>query len=123
MLAEYGTMSLKEVLAPAMQMAEGYPMEAQTANSIERARNRIKEWPYSAKIFLPHAGEDREAPSAGEIFVQKDLLATLTKLVEAEQQALKKKKSRVMPSMLPTIVSTTEILQPSLHGDARNRED
>jgi len=94
MLAEYGTMSLKEVLAPAMQMAEGYPMEAQTANSIERARNRIKEWPYSAKIFLPHAGEDREAPSAGEIFVQKDLLATLTKLVEAEQQALKKKKSR-----------------------------
>ncbi|MCK7537192.1 MAG: gamma-glutamyltransferase [Marinilabiliales bacterium] len=52
------------------------------------------EWPYSAKVFLPHAGEEREAPSAGEIFVQKDLLATLTKLVEAEQQALKKKKSR-----------------------------
>src|SRR5687768_404863 len=35
MLAEYGTMSLKEVLAPAMQMAAGYPIEAQTANSIE----------------------------------------------------------------------------------------
>ncbi len=94
MLAEYGTMSLKEVLAPAMQMAEGYPMEAQTANSIERQKSRIKEWPYSAKVFLPHAGEDREAPSAGEIFVQKDLLATLTKLVEAEQTALKKKKTR-----------------------------
>ena len=87
-------MSLKEVLAPAMQMAEGYPIEAQTANSIERNKSRIREWPYSAKVFLPHAGEEREAPSAGEIFVQKDLLATLTKLVEAEQQALKKKKSR-----------------------------
>jgi len=94
MLAEYGTMSLKEVLAPAMEMAAGYPIEAQTANSIERAKNRIKEWPYSAKVFLPHAGEEREAPSAGEVFVQKELLATLTKLVEAEQQALKKKKSR-----------------------------
>jgi gamma-glutamyltranspeptidase/glutathione hydrolase len=94
MLAEYGTMSLKEVLAPAMQMAEGYPMEAQTANSIERQKERIKEWPYSVKVLLPHAGEDREAPSAGEIFVQKDLLATLTKLVEAEQTALKKKKTR-----------------------------
>jgi len=94
MLAEYGTMSLKEVLAPSMQMAEGYPMEAQTANSIERQKSRIKEWPYSAKVFLPHAGEDREAPSAGEIFVQKDLLATLTKLVEAEQTALKNKKTR-----------------------------
>jgi gamma-glutamyltranspeptidase/glutathione hydrolase len=94
MLAEYGTMSLKEVLAPAMQMAEGYPMEAQTASSIERNKSRIKEWPYSAKTFLPHAGEKHEAPVAGEIFVQKDLLATLTKLVEAEQEALKKKKSR-----------------------------
>ncbi|HSO77440.1 MAG TPA: gamma-glutamyltransferase, partial [Bacteroidales bacterium] len=94
MLAEYGTMSLKEVLAPAMQMAAGYPIEAQTANSIERQKDRIKEWPYSAKVFLPHAGEKREAPSAGEIFVQTDLLATLTKLVETEQLALKKKKSR-----------------------------
>ncbi len=94
MLAEYGTMSLREVLAPAMEMAAGYPIEAQTANSIERAKNRIKEWPYSAKVFLPHAGEEREAPSAGEIFVQNDLLATLTKLVETEQQALKKRKSR-----------------------------
>lgn len=94
MLAEYGTMSLKEVLAPAMQMAGGYPIEAQTANSIERNKRRIKEWPYSARVFLPHAGEEREAPSAGEIFVQQDLLATLTKLVEAEQQALKKRKPR-----------------------------
>jgi gamma-glutamyltranspeptidase / glutathione hydrolase len=94
MLAEYGTMSLKDVLAPAMQMAEGYPMEAQTANSIERGKEMIKEWPYSKKIFLTHPGEQREAPYAGEIFVQHDLLNTLTKLVEAEQQALKKGKSR-----------------------------
>ena len=45
-------------------------------------------------MFLPHPGEKREAPSAGEIFVQKDLLVTLQKLIEAEQQALKKGKSR-----------------------------
>ena len=94
MLAEYGTMSLKQVLTPAMQMAEGYPMEAQTANSIERQKKRIKEWPYSKAVFLPHLGSDREAPEAGEIFVQKDLLETLSKMVEAEQQALKKGKSR-----------------------------
>lgn len=94
MLAEYGTMSLKEVLEPAMQMAAGYPIEAQTANSIERNKGRIKEWPYSSKVFLPHAGEKREAPEAGEIFVQNDLLNTLQRMVEAEQQALKKKKNR-----------------------------
>jgi gamma-glutamyltranspeptidase/glutathione hydrolase len=94
MLAEYGTMSLKEVLAPAMQLADGYPIEAQTANSFEREKERIKEWPYSKAVFLPHLGEKREAPSAGEIFVQKDLLTTLQKLIDTEQQALKKGKSR-----------------------------
>ncbi|MBO9634153.1 MAG: gamma-glutamyltransferase [Chitinophagaceae bacterium] len=94
MLAEYGTMSLKEVLAPAMELASGYPIEAQTANSIERGKTRIKEWPYSKAVFLTHPGEKREAPQAGEIFIQKDLLETLKKMVEAEQEALKQKKSR-----------------------------
>jgi len=94
MLAEYGTMSLKEVLTPAMELATGYPIDAQTANAMERGKTRIKEWPYSKKVFLPHAGQRREAPEPGEIFVQQDLLNTLTKMVEAEQDALKKKKSR-----------------------------
>ncbi len=94
MLAEYGTMSLKEVLAPAMDLAAGYPIEAQTANSIERGKEQIKQWPYSKQVFLTHPGEKREAPEAGEIFVQKDLLNTLTKMVEAEQNALKAGKSR-----------------------------
>lgn len=94
MLAEYGTMSLKEVLAPAMQLAEGYPIEAQTANSIERGKEEIKKWPYSKKVFLTHPGSKREAPDAGEIFIQKDLWTTLQKLVDTEQQNLKKGKTR-----------------------------
>src|SRR5262249_57329369 len=36
----------------------------------------------------------REAPEAGEVFVQKDLAATLRKLVEAERAALKQGKTR-----------------------------
>ena len=94
MLAEYGTMSLKDVLAPAMQLADGYPIEAQTANSFERNKKMIKEWPYSKSVFFPHEGKEREAPEAGEIFKQNDLLQTLQKMVDAEQDALKKGKSR-----------------------------
>jgi gamma-glutamyltranspeptidase/glutathione hydrolase len=94
MLAEYGTMSLKQVLAPAMQMADGYPMEQETASSIEKSKERIKGWPYSKNIFLPHAGQQWEAPEAGEIFRQADLLQTLQKMVDAEQEALKKGKNR-----------------------------
>ncbi|MBV2225959.1 MAG: gamma-glutamyltransferase [Sphingobacterium mizutaii] len=94
MLAEYGTKSLAEVLAPAMEMAKGYPIDAQTANSIERGKDKIKQWPYSKKVFLVHEGGEREAPEAGEIFVQADLLNTLTKMVEAEKAALRAGKGR-----------------------------
>src|SRR6187455_976474 len=54
----------------------------------------LKQWPYSTAVFYPHLGGKREAPEPGEIFVQKDLLETLTKMIEAEQNALKQKKSR-----------------------------
>ncbi len=94
MLAEYGTLSLAEVLAPAIQMADGYPIEAQTANSIEREKERLRQWRYSRAVMLPHAGEAREAPRPGEVFRQPELAATLRKLVEAEQQALRQGRSR-----------------------------
>ena len=95
MLAEYGTLSLEQVLAPALQMAEeGYPIEAQLANTINANAAKLKEWRYSPAVFLPHRGEAREAPVAGEIFVQRDLAATFRKLIEAERTALRAKKSR-----------------------------
>jgi gamma-glutamyltranspeptidase/glutathione hydrolase len=94
MLKEYGTLSLAQVLAPAIEMADGYAIEAQAADAIERQKDEIKKWKYSPAVFLPHLGADREAPEAGEVFGQADLASTLRKLVEAEQQALKAGKSR-----------------------------
>jgi gamma-glutamyltranspeptidase/glutathione hydrolase len=98
MLAEYGTMSLEQVLAPAIQMADGYAIEAETANSIERNKARIKQWKYSPAVFLPHRAAPlaggREAPEPGEVFRQPDLAATLRKLVDAERQARRAGKDR-----------------------------
>jgi gamma-glutamyltranspeptidase/glutathione hydrolase len=94
MLAEYGTLSLTDVLGPAIEMADGYPIDEETANSIERNKTRLKQWKYSPGVFLTHAGEAREAPAPGELFRQPDLAATLRKLVDAEQQALARGKSR-----------------------------
>ena len=94
MLAEYGKLSLREVLEPAIRMADGYPIEEETANSIERNKRWLKQWRYSSAVMLPHAGEAREAPEAGEIFRQPELAATLRKLVDAEQAALRRGKSR-----------------------------
>ena len=94
MLAEYGTMSLEEILQPSIEMAKGYPIEAQAANSIERNKEEIKKWKYSKNIFLTKPGEEREAPNEGEIFIQKDLRNTLLKLIKPEKSALKKGKNR-----------------------------
>ncbi|MFL3000414.1 MAG: gamma-glutamyltransferase family protein [Cytophagales bacterium] len=94
MLAEYGTMSLEEILAPAMEMALGYPIEAQAANSIERNKDEIKKWKYSKDIFLTNQGEEREAPNEGEVFIQKDLYNTLKKLVDTEKEAISRGKNR-----------------------------
>lgn len=95
MLAEYGTMSLAQVLAPAIRLADGYPIEAQLANTIESNKGEIKKWKRSPAIMLTHLGSGgREAPEPGEIFVQKDLATTFRKLVETERLALEAGKTR-----------------------------
>ncbi|HEX8906654.1 MAG TPA: gamma-glutamyltransferase [Longimicrobiaceae bacterium] len=94
MLAEYGRLSLKEVLAPAIALADGYPIEAQLTNTIERSKEEIKKWKYARSVMLTHAGASREAPEPGELFVQKDLAATLRKLVDAERSARRAGKTR-----------------------------
>ena len=92
MLAEFGKLSLAEVLEPAIRLADGYPLEAQTAAYIERERERLMQWPDSRRIMLPKEGD--HAPEAGEIFRQPELAATLRKLVEAEKSALAQGKNR-----------------------------
>lgn len=94
MLAEFGKLSLKEVLAPAMQLADGYPVEQEFVAKLEFHKAKLKPWPYSRKVFFPHPDEEHEPPRAGEIWRQPDLLATLQKLVDAEADALKAGKSR-----------------------------
>lgn len=98
MLAEFGKLSLAQVLAPAMQMAEGYPVEKSQADNMERRKELLGAWPNSKKVFLPHMNADdpqqRAAPYPGEILRQPDLLATLKKLVQAEASALDAGKTR-----------------------------
>ncbi|MBM4382817.1 MAG: gamma-glutamyltransferase [Deltaproteobacteria bacterium] len=98
MLAEYGRLSLAEVLWPALELARGYPIDAETANALERDRALLASWPDSKRVLLPHLdpsdASKRAAPAAGEIFRQPELAATLEKLIAAERDALAAGKSR-----------------------------
>jgi len=96
MLAEYGTLSLAEVLAPALEMAAGYPIEQNQSESIQDVTPILQQWDHSARVFLPHVDKSgvRSGPAPGEIFRQPELEATLLRLVEAEREALAAGKSR-----------------------------
>src|SRR5437763_5083423 len=50
MLAEYGKLSLKDVLEPAIEMADGFPIEIELSNTIERDKAQIKQWPYARAV-------------------------------------------------------------------------
>ena len=85
MLAEWGRLPLAKVLEPAIELADGFPIEAQLAGTIGRQRERLAAWPFSRALFLPRGGVP---PEAGEVFRQPDLARTLRRLVEAERAAL-----------------------------------
>jgi gamma-glutamyltranspeptidase/glutathione hydrolase len=91
LLDRFGTMSLADVFAPAIEYAEkGYPIDPMLAESIFRGRNNLAKYPTTAKIFRPGG----QPLKAGELLKNPDYAATLRKLVDAEQQAKAKGAAR-----------------------------
>lgn len=87
----FGTMTLAEVYAPAIEYAEqGYPIDPMLAQSIARGQNNLSKYPTTAKIYLPGG----QPLKAGDILRNPDYASTLRKLVEAESQAKAKGASR-----------------------------
>jgi gamma-glutamyltranspeptidase/glutathione hydrolase len=81
-LARYGTMTLKELLAPAVALAEtGFPAGVDFVRQSSRVKNDIARFPASAKIFL----KDGKNFEPGEIVVQKDLARTFREVIAAEE--------------------------------------
>jgi gamma-glutamyltranspeptidase/glutathione hydrolase len=92
MLARFGTISLEAALQPALELAAGYPIDPNQAQTIESNKQALRRWDDSARVLLPNADPKNErawaAPRSGEIFVQSDLQETLQKLIDAERTAL-----------------------------------
>ncbi|MCL1157636.1 gamma-glutamyltransferase [Shewanella inventionis] len=58
-LEKYGTMDLKQVIAPAIKLAkEGILVTSDLSNSLSGLKSRIAQWPSSAKIFYRPDGSD-----------------------------------------------------------------
>ena len=91
LLDRFGTMSLREVLDPAIRYAErGHPVAPFVANSIGIARELFERFDTTAAVFLP----DGDPPAAGQIVRYPDLARTFHKLIEAEDTARAARASR-----------------------------
>ena len=76
--ARYGVLSLADVLAPAIRLADsGFVVDSALATSVERARNLIGAYA-GASVFLPNGNP----PAPGNRLVQADLARTLRRIAQ-----------------------------------------
>jgi len=82
-LREYGTKSVADVLQPALELADGMPLDEMRAGSIGYSRRFLELWPTSMRVFMPAGSR----PMIGEVFRQPDLARTMRGMIAAEKQA------------------------------------
>ena len=84
-LDKFGTKTLGEVMEPAIQLADGFPIDELRVQYIKTRSPIFSQWPDAKRVFLPGG----EVPKVGDIFVQADLARTLREIVRAERLASK----------------------------------
>jgi gamma-glutamyltranspeptidase / glutathione hydrolase len=89
-LREFGSMSFQEIIAPAIDLADGFAIDELRANSIAYSQPFFNVWLTSKQHFMPNG----RPPRVGEIYRQPDLARTLRSMAEAEKKALASGASR-----------------------------
>jgi gamma-glutamyltranspeptidase/glutathione hydrolase len=82
-LREYGTKSFAETVQPAIELADGFPVDELRVRSIVNSVKYLAAWPDSKRTFLPNG----RPPQPGDIFRQVDLARTLRAMADAEKRA------------------------------------
>src|SRR5882672_10909073 len=80
-LDQFGTKSLAQVIQPAIELADGFPIDELRVQYIQTRAPIFSQWPEAKRVFLPNG----EVPKVGDVFVQADLARTLRAIVAAEK--------------------------------------
>src|SRR5712691_5977408 len=81
-LDEFGTKSLAEVMQPAIELADGFPIDELRVQYIKTRAPIISQWPDAKRVFLPNG----EVPKPGDVFVQADLAHTMRAIAATEKR-------------------------------------
>src|SRR5215203_5534251 len=79
-LDQFGTKTFADVIEPAIQLADGFPIDELRVQYIRTRSPIFAQWADAKRVFLPGG----EIPKVGDIFVQADLARTLREIVRAE---------------------------------------
>ena len=90
-LESKGTMRLEQVMQPAIELADGFPLYAFLRGFLLSERKATEQYEWSAKTYYP----DGRIPEVGEMFRQPNLARTLRAIVAAEKVAFAKSHNRV----------------------------
>ena len=74
--ARFGVLPWADVVQPAIDLANGFEVTVRLVSTLDAARNGIRAFPASARVFLPGDA----VPAIGDTFAQPDLAAVLTRL-------------------------------------------
>ncbi len=84
LLDAHGTLSLAEVLQPAIELAsEGFPVSEMMARGWQRAIDNTRDFPNTSKTFAPNG----HAPRAGEMFCNSNFAKTLKRIAHEGRDA------------------------------------
>ena len=86
-----GTMRLEQVMQPAIELADGFPMYEFLRHYLISERQATEQYEWSAKTYYP----DGRIPEVGEMFRQPNLARTLRAIVTAEKASFEKTRNRV----------------------------
>src|SRR5438105_658683 len=78
----FGTKSLGEVMQPAIELADGFPIDELRVQYIKTRAPIFSQWPDAKRVFLPNG----EVPKVGDVFVQTDLARTLRAIAATEKR-------------------------------------
>jgi gamma-glutamyltranspeptidase / glutathione hydrolase len=82
-LEQHGTKSFAEVVAPAIEYADGFPIGEEFVSFIRNGQKLLELWPASREFFLPNGS----VPVRGEVFREPTLAKTLRAMVQVEKKA------------------------------------